>query len=139
MRRPAAAPGDAVAAAPRAAAAPPAAPAPPAAATAVATTLQPADESAAFKAAGFAKRGKAWRSACDDPGSTSYSPGRIEQVADLNGDGLPDAVISEGGTYCYGHTGQAFWLVAKQSDGRWALLTHSTGIPEFLKTKGAQN
>ena len=123
--------GDAVAAVPRAQAILPAAP------TAVATTLQAADEAAAFKAAGFTKRGKAWRSACDDPGTASYSPGRIEQVADLNGDGLPDAVISEGGTYCYGHTGQAFWLVTKQADGRWTLITHSTGIPEFLKTQGA--
>ena len=47
-------------------------------------------------------------------------------------------MISEGGTFCYGNTGQAFWLVAKQADGRWTLITQSTGIAEFLKTKGAQ-
>ena len=120
-----------------AATAPTPAAAPPSGQT-VTTTLQAGDEAAAFKAAGFTKRGKAWRSSCDDPGSASYSPGRIEQVADLNGDGLPDAVISEGGTFCYGNTGQAFWLVAKQADGRWTLITQSTGIAEFLKTKGAQ-
>jgi hypothetical protein len=119
------------AATPAAAAAPPVGPA-------AAMTLPSGDEAAVFKAAGFNRRGKAWRSGCDDPGTASYSPGRVEQVADLNGDGLPDAVLSEGGSYCYGNTGQAFWLVAKQADGGWKLLTHNTGIPEFLKTKGAQ-
>ena len=101
-------------------------------------TLQAGDEAAAFKAAGFKKRGNAWRSDCDDPGTASYSPGRIDQVADLNGDGLPDVVLSEGGTFCYGNTGQGFWLVAKQADGRWKLMTQSTGIAQFLKTKGVQ-
>jgi hypothetical protein len=99
--------------------------------------LPPADEAAAFKAAGFAKRGGMWRSGCDDPGTASYQPGRIESVADLNGDGLPDAVISEGGTYCYGNTGQAYWLVSRLANGSWKLMANGTGIPEFLKTKGA--
>jgi hypothetical protein len=123
--------GEAMAAAPKVEAAPPAAPA-----VAATTTLSAADEAVAFKAAGFTRRGKTWRSDCDDPGTATYSPGRIEQVADRNGDGLPDIVISEGGTYCYGNTSQAFWLVAKQADGRWTLLTRSTGIPQFLKTQG---
>jgi hypothetical protein len=129
--------GEAVAAAPAAAATPPPAPAALTPADA-ATELSAADEAAAFKAAGFARRGKVWRSDCDDPGTGSYSPGRIEQTADLNGDSLPDVVISEGGTYCYGNTGGGFWLVAKQADGRWALLTRGSGLPQFLKTQGAQ-
>jgi hypothetical protein len=116
---------------------PPPAAAPPRGAAPTAT-LQPADEAAAFKAAGFTKRGAAWRSACDDPGTASYSPGRVEQVLDLNGDGLPEVVLSEGGTFCYGNTGQAFWVLGRQADGRWKLITQSTGIPEFLKTQGAQ-
>jgi hypothetical protein len=98
-------------------------------------TLQAADEAAAFKAAGFTKRGGAWRS-CDPPGTASYSPGSIAKVADLNGDGLPEVVLSEGGTYCYGHTGQGYWLVSKLANGSWKLITSGTGIPEFLKTKG---
>jgi hypothetical protein len=57
-------------------------------------------------------------------------------VTDLNGDGLPDAVISEGGTYCYGNTGQGYWLVSKLPSGNWKLMTNGTGILEFLKTKG---
>ena len=101
------------------------------------TTLQAADEAAAFKAAGFTKRGGAWRSACNDPGTASYSPGVIDKVADLNGDGYPEAVLTEGGTYCYGNTGQGYWLVSKLANGSWRLITNGTGIPEFLKTKGA--
>lgn len=100
------------------------------------TTLQATDETAAFKAAGFTKRGGVWRSACNDPGTGSYEPGRIDKVADINGDGMPEAVLTEGGTYCYGNTGQGFWLVSKLANGSWKLIANDTGIPEFLKTKG---
>jgi hypothetical protein len=118
--------------APRAAPQPAQSASPPAAATA----LSAADEAAAFKAAGFTKRGGAWRN-CDAPPGASAARGAIEQTADLNGDGLPEVVITEGGTYCYGHTGQAFWLVSKLATGSWKLITNNTGIPEFLGTKGA--
>jgi len=99
-------------------------------------TLQAADEAAAFKAAGFTKRGGAWRSGCNDPGTASYSPGSIAKVADVNGDGLPEVVLTEGGTFCYGHTGQGFWLVSKLANGSWKVMSSGTGIPEFLKTQG---
>lgn len=138
-------PGQALAAGPAPGAAPPvtaptaprpAAPAPvsPGDASAPAK-LQAADEAAAFKAAGFTKRSGKWRN-CDDPTPT-YSAGQVDQVADLNGDGRLEVVIVEGGTYCYGNTGQAYWLVSKQADGSWRLVTHNTGIAQFLKTKGA--
>jgi hypothetical protein len=110
-------------------------PAPAQPAAAGATSLPAADEAAAFKAAGFTMRGGAWRS-CDAPAGASATPGRIERAADLNGDGLPEAVITEGGTYCYGNTGQGFWLVGKLANGSWKVMTSGTGIPEFLGTKG---
>lgn len=97
--------------------------------------LSPADEAAAFKAAGFRLKGKNWH-ACDDP-TPGHTAGVIEDVRDANGDGRPEAVIAEGGTYCYGHTGQGYSLVSKQADGRWKLMAQGTGILEFLKTKGA--
>jgi hypothetical protein len=123
--------------APRAAPQPaqPAAPQAAPAQAAAKAALSPSDEAAAFKAAGFTRRGGAWRN-CDAPAGASATPGAIEQAADLNGDGLPEAVITEGGTYCYGNTGQAFWLVSKLANGSWKLMTNSTGIPEFLGTKG---
>jgi len=99
----------------------------------------PASEQAAiFKAAGFKKASAAWKSGnCEGAESESYSPGNIENYADLNGDGRPEAVVTEGGAVCYGMTGTHFWLVSKQADGSWKLMTDETAMPDFLKTKGA--
>lgn len=97
--------------------------------------LSPEDEAAGFRAAGFKLKGKQWK-ACDDP-TPAYNPGAVEDVRDVNGDGRPEAVLVEGGTYCYGHTGTAYSLVSKQADGRWKLVTKGVGILTFLNTKGA--
>jgi hypothetical protein len=99
------------------------------------TKLSPTDETAAFKAAGFTLKGKQWR-ACDDA-SASYTPGAIEEVRDLNSDGLPDAVVTEGSADCYGNVGVAYSLVSKQANGSWKLMTKGTGMLTFLSTKGA--
>lgn len=96
--------------------------------------LPAADEAAAFKAAGFTLKGKQWK-ACNDP-APSYTPGAIEEVRDLNGDGRPEAIITEGGTFCYGNTGAGYSLVSKQADGSWKLLTRGTGMLQVLATKG---
>jgi hypothetical protein len=71
-------------------------------------------------------KGKKWQ-ACDDPTPT-YTPGAIEEVRDINGDGQPEAVITEGGTYCYGNTGSGYSLVSKQANDSWKLITKGTGI-----------
>lgn len=98
-------------------------------------TLTPTDQDAAFKAAGFVKAGDLWRS-CDDPGTTSYAPGAIESVADVNGDGLPEAVITESSSFCYGNQGSSYVVVSKQGPGRWRRITGGSGMIRFLKTKG---
>ena len=95
------------------------------------------EQAAIFKAAGFKKHGDQWPSDCDDPGTASYSPGTIETFGDVNGDGQPEAVVTEGGTYCYGNTGVGYSLVTKRGSGKWRLVTSGTGILQFLKTKGA--
>ncbi|AEG50778.1 hypothetical protein Sphch_3163 [Sphingobium chlorophenolicum L-1] len=100
------------------------------------SNLSPADRAAAFRAGGFKPVGKQWR-ACGDPGTPSYSPGNMETVRDLNGDGRPEAVITEGSTYCFGMTGTGYTIVSKQTDATWKLITASQGIPNFLTTKGA--
>lgn len=97
--------------------------------------LPAADQAAAFKAAGFRKAGAQWRK-CEDP-TASSGQGMIAEVRDVNGDGRPEAVITEGGTFCYGHTGAGFSVVSKQRDGSWKLMTSGTGIATFLPTKGA--
>lgn len=99
------------------------------------STLTPKDRAAAFSVAGFKFQGGKW-SACGDPGTPGYMPGQIETVDDLNGDGRPEAVITEGSTFCFGMTGKGFTLVSKQADGSWKSITSSQGIPNFLATKG---
>lgn len=106
-----------------------------ASASAAPVKLSAADEAAVFKAAGFKLKGKHWRSCVDDPSPNTR--GEIEEVRDLNGDGRPEAVVTEGGSFCYGNQVGGYWLVSKQADGRWVLITSGTGIPGFLDTKGA--
>lgn len=104
-------------------------------AAAAAAPLSAADQAAAFKAAGFKQQGKQWR-ACDDP-TASYEPGAIQEVRDLNGDGRPEAILTEGGSFCYGAAGYGYSLVSQQADGRWQLITNGTGILTVLAGKGA--
>ena len=102
-----------------------------------AASAPPAEQAAIFKAAGFAQRRGAWKSGnCDGAESESYSPGTIETYRDLNGDGRPEAVVTEGGAICYGMTGTHFWLVSKQANGSWKLMAEDTAMPDFLATKG---
>jgi hypothetical protein len=104
----------------------------------LAASVPAAEQAAIFKAAGFAKRGSAWKSGnCDGAESESYSPGNIEIYRDLNGDGRADAVVTEGGAICYGMTGTHFWLLSKQADGSWKLMAEETAMPDFLATTGA--
>lgn len=98
--------------------------------------LSPTDEAAAFRAAGFKRVGGQWQG-CGDPGTASYTPGAVEQAGDFNGDGRPDALLTEGSTFCFGMTGMGYALVSKQADGRWRVLDQGPGIPHLLTTKGA--
>lgn len=96
--------------------------------------LSPAEEAAVFKAAGFTLKGKQWR-ACDDA-SPSYTPGKIEEVRDLNGDGQLEALVTESSSNCYGNVEAAYSVVSKQANGTWKLITKGTGMVTFLATKG---
>ena len=40
-------------------------------------------------------------------------------MRDLNGDGRPDAVVTDYGTECFGNTGQGFVIVTKDAAGAW--------------------
>ncbi|KKW90612.1 hypothetical protein [Sphingobium chungbukense] len=95
-----------------------------------------AEQMSIFKAAGFAQHGRQWRSGNCEPPELSYEPGSIAIFRDLNGDGRPEAVVTEGGGLCYGNTGQNFWMLSKQSNGAWKVLIESLGMPQFMPTKG---
>lgn len=90
----------------------------------------PADREAAFRAAGFpAVRGK--HLACDKSQEATID------IRDLNGDGRPDAVVSDFGTECYGSTEQGFVIVTKEANGTWRKFFGNQGVPTFLTTRGA--
>jgi hypothetical protein len=105
-----------------------AAPAPPA--------MSRADQAAAFHAAGFTLTAGQWQ-ACGDPGTASYTPGKIEIVRDINGDDRPDAVITEGSIYCFGGTEVGYTIVSKQANGSWRRITGGPGIAHFLFRRAA--
>jgi hypothetical protein len=96
-----------------------------------------AEQAVIFRAAGFTRNGGAWKSGnCKGAESDSYEPGTIDTYRDLNGDGRPEAVVTEGGAICYGMTGTHFWLLSKQANGSWKRIHDETAIPDFLATKG---
>ena len=95
-----------------------------------AALLTPADEVAIFRAINFRQVGDHWESGCNDPSvGAIYEPGAITPVGDLNGDGREEVFVTEGGTYCFGNTGTAFWLVSQQANGDWQALASEVGIP----------
>lgn len=98
--------------------------------------LSPADQAAAFGAAGFKLEGRQWK-ACGDPGTAGYMPGTIERIIDLNGDGRPEAVIAEGSSFCFGATGTGYTIVGKQADGSWKRIAEGPGIVTVLATRSA--
>lgn len=91
--------------------------------------LSPQDQAAAFKAAGFKARGKHWVAQCGE--------GSVQEVRDLNGDGQPEALITDESTECYGMTGAGYHLVSRQPNGGWRLMAQGPGIVNVLKTQGA--
>ena len=106
-------------------------------ATFLALAIQPAasDQAAIFAAAGFRHNRGHWQSECDDPGTPSYEAGKIDHYGDLNGDGRPDAIVTEGGTYCYGNTGTGFTLLTRVAAGQWIKLYQSQGVATILKSR----
>lgn len=93
--------------------------------------LPAAEQAAIFRAAGFVQRRGQWRG-CDDPGTVGYTPGAIEQYRDVNGDGLPEAVVTEGSTACYGIAETGYVVVSKQRGGAWRRINGGQGIATFL-------
>jgi hypothetical protein len=103
---------------------------------AAAMSLGEAEQTAVFKAAGAVQRKGMWLMCADEPNPSGAT---IETVRDLNGDGRPEAVVSEGGTFCYGRAEAGYALLSKQADGSWRVMSGGSGIPAFLKSRGAGN
>lgn len=95
--------------------------------------LTPAQRTAIYKAAGATRKGAKWVICTDEPNAEGVS---IDSISDLNGDGRAEAVVIEGGSFCYGNTGAAFVLLSQQPGGGWKRMAGETGIATFLKTRG---
>src|SRR3954452_24468267 len=88
-----------------------------------------AEQVAIFKSAGFVRQGSQWRTHdCTGLEGASYTPGTLDEFRDLNGDGRPEAVVSEGSAICYGNTGTHFWLLSKQANGSWKMVFSETAV-----------
>lgn len=98
------------------------------------TALTAADKIAAFKAAGFTAKGKAWVR-CDNPPDMASAQNGFIETEDLNGDGKPEVWVKESSTFCYGNTAEAFVLLGKDAGGQWKILLDEVGVPSMLKTK----
>lgn len=96
-------------------------------------TLSPTDQLAAYKAAGFKPSGKRMVG-CDTEPEWPKSDLSLEGL-DLNHDSLPEALINEGNSACYGNTGTAFYLVTRDAAGQWHRIAFAVGIPTILKRK----
>jgi hypothetical protein len=93
-----------------------------------------AEQAVIFKAAGATRRGAKWVLCAEQPQPDGL---QVDLYRDLNGDGRPEAIISEGGTFCYGAQEAGYAVLSKQADGSWRKLTEGPGVAEPLKTKGA--
>lgn len=86
-----------------------------------------------YAAAGAAKRGKGWTLCAEDPSSQGAS---IKLYRDLNGDKLPEAVVIDGSSFCYGMKGAGYALVSRNAANKWNRIDNGPGIVDFLTTKG---
>lgn len=96
--------------------------------------LSAADQTAVFEAAGFTRAADGRYVRCQEETPTaSYTPGAIEEV-DLNGDGQPEAIVTESSMFCDGSPHTFFGLVAKRAGG-WTMLLDDVGMPVVLETR----
>lgn len=87
--------------------------------------LSTAERAAAFQAAGFRHWPDGW-TRCREDASAAHMWGTLE-VADLNGDGAPEAWIRESSSFCYGDTAEAVVLLTRRPTG-WAVLLDEVGV-----------
>ena len=91
--------------------------------------LSPAENAAIFRAAGARLIAGKWVMCAGEPNPEGAT---IQTVKDINGDGRPDAIVTENGSYCYGAAGTGFKIVSRQAKGGWTLIAGGAGVPEFV-------
>ena len=82
-----------------------------------------AERTEILKAAGAVRRGAAWVLCADDPGPVSATL----RAVDLNGDGRPEAIVTERTRFCAPRTGWLHAVLARAHGGGWQLLARGEG------------
>jgi hypothetical protein len=95
--------------------------------------LSSQDQAMLMHAAGMKLEGGTWKG-CDGSSEVDLALGGVE-LEDLNGDGRPEAIVTDGGVECYGNTGQGFTLLLAVPGG-WRVIQQSSGIPMVRKSRG---
>lgn len=80
-------------------------------------------------AAGFRIQGNQIVNACGRPSQPRPSP------VDLDGDGRPEAVITDVDPACYGGAGEAFSVIQRQGPAAWALVGAGRGRIKLLDSR----
>ncbi|TAJ72104.1 MAG: hypothetical protein EPO51_08265 [Phenylobacterium sp.] len=94
------------------------------------TPAERAREAAAMiNAAGFRIQGNQILNGCGRPAQPRPS------AVDMNGDGRPEAVITDVDPGCYGPAGQQFWVIRKQGPFNWTLVGGGVGRIRLLETR----
>ena len=95
---------------------------------AILVTPSPADRALIFESAGFTSATGEYLM-CDEETPLGLV------VRDFNGDGRLDAIVTDGGSSCYGNAGNGFTLLTHTSMRKWTRLFSSEGTPTFLKSR----
>jgi hypothetical protein len=101
-----------------------------------ARALPTAERDALFRAAGMEPVGGGKWSGCTDD-TSGRSEAQVAMVQDLNGDGRPEAMIRDGGSYCNGMAGVSSIVLTQTAEGNWSILYRNQGFVNFLASRGA--
>lgn len=100
-----------------------------------ARALPVAERDALFRAAGMQPVGGGkWTGCADDPSGRSEA--QVAMVQDINGDGRPEAMIRDGGSYCNGMAGVNSTVLTQTADGTWEIVYGNQGFVNFLVSRG---
>lgn len=103
-----------------------------------ARALPTAERDALFRAAGMQPvRGGKWTGCTDDPSGNSEA--QVAMVQDINGDGRPEALIRDGGTFCNGMAGVNSTVLTRTPGGAWRVMLTTQGFANFLTSRGTDN
>jgi hypothetical protein len=103
-----------------------------------ARALPIAERDRIFRAAGAEPVGGGRWTRCtmDD---TGRSEAQVSLFQDVNGDGRPEALVHDQGSFCNGMAGMNSTVLTQTAEGSWKLLYQNQGFAYFTTSRGAEN